>query len=71
MKSNWFPILLVIIIIWVITATVIDGYHEWQKKNKSFAEYLANENNNKAADSTWAAPSLYLDMETTGKKEKW
>ena len=70
MKSNWFPILLGIIIIWVITATVIDGYHERQKKNRNFAEYLVNEINNKTIDSAWVAPSLYLDKETTGKKRK-
>ena len=70
MKSNWFPILLGIIIIWVITATVIDGYNERQKKNKNFVEYVVNENNNKTIDSTWVAPSLYLDTVTTGKKRQ-
>jgi len=64
MKSNWFPVLLVIIIAWVIINEVIDSSRKRREEDEQFAKYVANEEH----DSAWAAPSLYSDMETSGKE---
>lgn len=64
MKRNWLPVLLGIIITWVIVAEVIDNSRKRKEEDKKFAEYLAMEDH----DSTWLAPSLFSDNETSGKE---
>ena len=66
MKRNWFPILLGMIVTWVIVAEVIDNSNKKKEKDKKFAEYIADEED----DSTWSAPSLFCDNETSGKERE-
>ena len=64
MKRNWFPVLLVIIISWVITVEVQDAFRKGKQDEEWFKAYVAGEEH----DSVWIAPSLYDDFETTGKE---
>ena len=66
MKSNWLFILFAVIITIVVTQGLIQSYHDNLFKEKEYAEYLASQ----PIDSSWIAPSLFVDRETKGKERE-
>lgn len=64
MKSNWFPILLGIIITWVAIAEIMESARKQKEEAKRYAAYSADQE----TDSAWVAPSLDTDGETSGKE---
>ncbi len=66
MKSNWFPVLLFIVIAGVIWTGLMKASKKNEANEKQFAAYLATE----AADSEWIAPSFYIEAEPTGERKE-
>lgn len=62
-KGNWVPILLGVIIVWLAGKQVVQGLYDGQKDVLPGGLDLI-------ADSTWTAPSLYLDNEPKGKQRE-
>ena len=55
MKSNWFPILVFIIVAVVAISGIISGYQKRKEKDKTFAAYIASE----PVDTVWRGWNKY------------
>ncbi|MBE7170083.1 MAG: c-type cytochrome [Williamsia sp.] len=62
-KGNWIPLLIGVIIVWVVISEIVKSHHTRQQDALS-------DQQNTATDSTWVAPSLFLDPEPKGKERE-
>ena len=62
-KGHWVPLLIGIIIVWVVINDAVKSLHARQQDATSKRQ-------GSAIDSTWVAPSLFLDNEPKGKQRE-
>jgi thiosulfate dehydrogenase len=62
MKANWLLVLLGIVILFALIVGLIDGFHNSKVREKEFQDFLSSQ----PIDSSWTAPSLFIDRATIG-----
>ncbi len=65
MKSNWFPIVLFIVIFIVVADQWMNGYYKRKEEAKQWTERYSLPD-----DTMWTAPSLYTDAVTSPNERK-